>query len=86
MRSMLNFFLRNNSSLDSLASGFSPEVFDVILHDRNAFIVKTLEADTQKNIVLVYGALHFQGIYDLLKTHDPKWKILSVESLYPYSF
>ncbi|MDD2694246.1 MAG: hypothetical protein PHY14_05025 [Candidatus Gracilibacteria bacterium] len=86
MRSMLNFFLRNNSSLDSLASGFSPEVFDVILHDRNAFIVKTLEADTQKNIVLVYGAMHFQGIYDLLKTHDPKWKILSVESLYPYSF
>lgn len=86
MRSMLNFFLKNDGSIDTLTSGFPPQVFNAILHDRNAFIVKKLEADSQKNIVLVYGAMHFQGIYDLLKSHDPNWKILSVESLYPYSF
>ncbi len=86
MRSVLNFLLKNEGSIDVFASGFPSEVFNTILHDRNEYIVATLESDSHKNIVLVYGALHFQGIYDLLRSHDSNWRILSVEALYPYSF
>ncbi len=68
-----------------MAAAFTPELFMAILHDRNVHIVSTLEADNHTHFVLIYGALHFQGIYDLLKTHDPNWKIISIEPLYPYS-
>lgn len=60
MRSILSFFLRNEGNVDSIMSGFSPEVFDTILHDRNAYIADRFFADSRKDIVLVYGALHFQ--------------------------
>lgn len=60
MRSMLSYFLRNEGNIDSMMSGFSPEVFDTILHDRNAYIVERFFSDTRRDIVLVYGALHFQ--------------------------
>lgn len=86
MRSILSFFLRNEGNVDSIMSGFSPEVFDTILHDRNAYIADRFFADSRKDIVLVYGALHFQWIYDILQSRDPRWDIISVDRMYPYSY
>jgi hypothetical protein len=86
MRSMLSYFLRNEGNIDSMMSGFSPEVFDTILYDRNAYIAERFFSDTRRDIALVYGALHFQWIYDILQSRDSRWDIISVERMYPYSY
>ena len=85
LRAVLNYSIKNDGSLESMAELLSPELFTAILHDRNVHIVSRLEADTHSHFALVYGALHFQGIYTLLRSHDSNWKILSISPLYPYS-
>lgn len=85
MRAVLDYFIKNNGSLDNMIVSFPPELFRAILHDRNVHIVSTLEADDHLHFALVYGALHFQGIYEILRSHDPNWKILSITPIYPYS-
>ena len=85
MRAILDYFIKNDGSLDNMTASFPPELFRAILHDRNSHIVSTLEADDHLHFALVYGALHFQGIYEILRSHDPNWKILSITPIYPYS-
>ncbi len=60
MRAVFNFFLKHENGLDRMELALDPGLFSGILHDRNIHIVDTLQAETDKNIVLVYGALHFQ--------------------------
>lgn len=65
--------------------GMDPQVMDVVLHKRNEHIVDTLISQQEgTGIVLVYGALHFQGVYSLLRANDPSWHIDSIEPRYPY--
>ena len=85
IRAFLNFLLRNGGDIDP-ALNPATKLADVIIHDRNHHIVETLRSSDQKRIVLVYGALHFEGIYAGLQTLDPKWKILSIEPFYPYAY
>lgn len=85
MRSVLSALLKNNQSLDTLGLGLNPILAEAILDQRNQHIVDTLLVSDQKKIILVYGALHFEGIYALLQAHDPRWNILSIEPMYPYS-
>ncbi len=58
---------------------------EVILRKRNEHVVDTLIREkSASGVVLVYGALHFQGMYDLLLARDPSWHIDSIEPRYPY--
>lgn len=57
---------------------------NVILVERNKPIAEEIIANPDKNYVVVYGALHFNGVYDLLKQNDASWNITKVEPFLPY--
>ncbi len=86
IRAFLNFLLRSGGDIDLPMETLPGKLYHTILYERNLHLVNAIEASDQKNIVLVYGALHFEGIYSLLRSHDPKWSISSIKPLYPYSY
>jgi hypothetical protein len=48
-----------------------------ILSDyRNNYIANEIVADSHTKIALLYGAKHFEGIYEILQKQDPTWKIM----------
>lgn len=44
-----------------------------ILDYRNEHIVKEINSDLRKNIAIIYGAAHFEGILKLLQANDSTW-------------
>jgi uncharacterized protein YcfL len=44
-----------------------------ILDFRNEHIVKEINSDSRKNIAIVYGAAHFDGVLKLLQEKDSTW-------------
>ena len=86
IRAFLNFILKNGGDIDIGTTLTGDRLSHAIIHDSNAHIVDTLKHSDQNNFVLIYGALHFEGIYSLLRAGDQNWKIISVEPLYPYAY
>lgn len=84
VRSIMNFSLKNNDSLDLIASGIDPDLMDTILTKRNSHVVNDFLKGKDQKVIFLYGGLHFQWMYELLKARNPKWKILSIEPRYPY--
>ncbi len=97
-RGILNFSIKWSTTggstllvdtLDSsklMPSGIQEGLMDTIVWKRNSYIVDYYMKHSPKKSVFVYGALHFPGIFDLLKKHNPNWHIESVEPIYPYRF
>ncbi len=73
------------TDLEALSSENNKELFDIILHKRNEKIVSYIRENPEKNIVVVYGALHFEWVFTWLKQADKEWKIKSFTSFTPYS-
>jgi uncharacterized protein YcfL len=44
-----------------------------ILNFRNEHIIKEINSDSRKNIAIVYGAAHFDGVLKLLQEKDSTW-------------
>lgn len=87
IRAFLNYSLSADGlGIESLSMWLSPEVMDAILHKRNTHIVHTFLTSGKDTVIMVYGALHFQWVYDLLKADNPDWHIVRVDPLYPYSY
>lgn len=84
MRSLMNLTLKYTSSLDISSLGMDPRLFDTIVEKRNKYVVDSYIASGHQKVVFLYGALHFQGMYDLLRRSNPDWNILTLEPLYPY--
>ncbi len=95
MQAIMNFSLKNdtshdllssanNISLGILSSGIDPELMDTILTKRNRYVVGEFLKGKDQKVIFLYGGLHFQWMYDLLKKDDLDWKILSIEPRYPY--
>ena len=85
IRGILNASLRLESSeANMLPESLDPDLMHALLEARNAHIVDTYERDTDQKTVFLYGALHFRGIYALLRERDPMWDIVSFELRYPY--
>jgi pheromone shutdown protein TraB len=40
---------------------------------RNEHIIKEINSDSRKNIAIVYGAAHFDGVLKLLQEKDSTW-------------
>ena len=66
------------------ASAEQVEFLKVILHDRNIPVVKYIIDHPTENIAIVYGAAHFDGIFEELKKHDASWKITDVKAFHPF--
>ncbi len=84
MQAVMNFSLKYDTSFDLLSSGIDSGLLDTILSKRNHYVVDTFIKGSDQKVVFLYGGLHFQGMYDLLKIANPEWKILAVEARYPY--
>lgn len=84
-RSFLNWSIVSMTDVEHLTLADNVQLFDIILRKRNEKIIDYIRNNPQKNIVVVYGALHFSGILEALKLHDKNWKIVSYTSDTPYS-
>lgn len=84
LRWVLNFSLSHISEADILLDAMDPTLREALLTHRNAHVVETFFADSWSDIVIVYGALHFEWIYKLLQSKNPSWKITAIEPYYPY--
>lgn len=60
------------------------KLMQVILHERNKPVAEYILKNPDKNIAVVYGALHFEGVFDILKQSDSSWSIVSLEPFFPY--
>ncbi len=73
------------SDVEKLALAHENKLFDIILGKRNQKIIDYIIANPDQNVVVVYGALHFSGIFEALALHDKNWKISTYSSYTPYS-
>lgn len=70
----------NNGVLESFGK---EAILDTILNDRNQVIVDAINKSENKKIFVVYGALHFPGVYSELKKNDIRWRITRQEIVIP---
>jgi hypothetical protein len=84
IRWVLNLSLRTATDSDILIETLDPDLMWAILDARNRHLVSTFRERWDTKAVFVYGALHFDGVYALLKSQDPNWNIIDFSPLYPY--
>lgn len=84
-RGIMSMVVKNHGVADVVAEGAgNAELFSIILHDRNAVIVRDILASEEKKIYATYGLLHFDGVFSLLQDADPKWRVtISEARLHP---
>lgn len=56
---------------------------EVILGGRNKLLANKIISSADNKIFITYGALHFEGVLDILKKSDMNWKITQVKNFYP---
>jgi hypothetical protein len=84
-RGILNLSLKNTDTMtDTISLGVSPDLMNAILDKRNQKIIEYIQSNPQKNIVVVYGGLHTNGIMASLQESSPTWKILQYSRHTPY--
>lgn len=83
-KALLNFVIKNNSIiLNNIDSIWNPELFNVILDERNKNLVNELIESNHSKIFVLYWAMHFDWIYKLLKENNNNWTIIDTKLLYP---
>lgn len=84
-RALMNWSLRNSHDIQTAILAWEKaELFSVILDKRNESIIRYVQEHPGEKIAIVYGALHFNGIYEWLQRLSPDWKIVSIKPKYPY--
>ena len=84
-RGLLSWSLRRSDDLDTLLIPASQtRLFTTIIDRRNDAIIAYIQAHPQENIAIVYGALHFNGVYEALQRLSPQWTVTHIESSQPY--
>jgi len=59
------------------------DLFDIILDWRNKVIVKAIKTSSYDKMYITYWLMHFDWVFNLLKTSDSKWKIIKTRNLTP---
>ncbi len=84
-RALLSSLIRDTESLEAgLMDSERRALFQVILHERNTPIVRYIKEHPDAKMVIVYGALHFNGIYEEIQRLSSPWTIRKMELYYPY--
>lgn len=85
LRAFLNLSLKQSPDIEMQAlSGDQAALFRTILHRRNDPLLSYIETHPNDRIAIVYGALHFNELYERLQRLAPPWNIIHIESTYPY--
>jgi len=79
-KSVLNFIIKNAGVRNKIVeiSG-NQDLFSVILDERDAHLAENILSSEASNIFVMYGMMHFDGVYRLLKEQDPRWEIKSID-------
>lgn len=84
-RLFMNMILeRTLTSPGDIESYFSPVLASAILHARNDRVVQYIIENPDITVVVPYGALHFNGIFESLQKQDSEWKTVTIEHSVPY--
>lgn len=85
-KSILNFIIKHEWLREFIVQKVGlADIFGVILDDRNIFVAQEIITSEFENIFVIYGLMHFDGIFELLQKTDPNWKIIETEYSYPIS-
>jgi hypothetical protein len=85
LRAFLNWSIIYTAEIDRITLIDKNELYDIIIGKRNQKIVDYIVANPDKDIVIVYGALHYPWIMQSLVYHDKNWKIENYTNHAPYS-
>lgn len=86
VRALMNLALKEIASIENIISiKTAPHLFDAILTKRNENIANYIETHPTKDIAVVYGGLHFEGVFSMLQKADTNWKIVDIRSYTPYN-
>lgn len=82
-QSLLNFIVKHDALRNSIMERFwNPDIFHVILEERNEHLVEEILRSSDDKIFILYGLMHFEGVFKLLKEKDSRWNIIET-SPYP---
>jgi hypothetical protein len=84
LRAVMNTSIKSDLSSEMLMEVFPPPVRQAILDARNQSLVSLYQREKPERAIFLYGALHFHGVYALLRKDDPSWQIKNIKPLYPY--
>jgi len=83
-RGLINAIIKSDGVQSTIYDNFTnKDLFQVILHNRNLVLASAIEDSKYNHIVTLYGLLHFQWIYEILKNDDIRWRIEKIEYLHP---
>jgi pheromone shutdown protein TraB len=84
-RALLNASLKSSEDvLTLLEGGEKAALMQVLIDERNKRILDYIAAHPKENIVIVYGALHFNGVFEALQNGSSSWKIDALQTQFPY--
>lgn len=79
-KSVLNFIIKNAGARNAILNmSGNQDLFSVILDERDAHLVSNILSSEASNIFVMYGMMHFDGVYQLLQEQDEKWEIQSID-------
>lgn len=79
-KSILNFLIKHKSLRDAIISNFgNQDLFAVILDDRNTHLVENINQSEYNKIIVIYGLMHFEWVFDLLQSEDENWRIERID-------
>lgn len=85
-RGFLNWSLKQTEDINIIiASSDKVKLFETIIGRRNDKIVEYIITHPKEKIAVVYGALHFNGVYESLQKIDKNWKTIDIKNSTPYS-
>ncbi|NRH21104.1 hypothetical protein HOO68_03605 [Candidatus Gracilibacteria bacterium] len=85
-RGFMNWSLKQSDDMTSvLTSGSGAQLFTTIIDRRNDKIIEYIQGHPDQNIAVVYGALHFNGVYEALQRANPTWKMKQIKKYTPYN-
>ncbi|MBC7498599.1 hypothetical protein H7170_03045 [Candidatus Gracilibacteria bacterium] len=85
-RGLLSWSLRRSDDLsDLLTTGSQAQLFNTIINRRNDAIIRYIQDHPTERIAIVYGALHFNGVYEALQRLSPAWQVAHIENSEPYT-
>lgn len=74
---ILNIIMKHENLRENILTlSGTNDIFSVILDDRNEYLAQEVLSSADAKIYIIYGLMHFDGFFEILKKQDPNWKIV----------
>ncbi len=83
-KSFINLIIKSDNIQSTISSEFANQkLFDVILNKRNEVLKEKILNSEDKNIIITYWMLHFDGLFNELVKSDIRWRIKKIDYISP---